>query len=296
MPRTVNDPEGTPVLADDIIALAASVEARSEHPLAQAVVTQAEKRGLSFDVGEHFVPIRGKGAKARVLDRTIYVGNSRLFTDMDVQVPEDLQAVAASMRERGETAVFVGTSHEVLGVLGLVDEVRPESSAALARLGGLGASTIMLTGDEEATAKAVAAKTGVGSYKAGLLPGDKQEVIAAMKAQYGTVAMVGDGVNDAPSLAAADVGIAMGAGADVALETADVALLSNDLLRIPWALGLGRAARSLIIQNVAFSVFLKVAALGLVMVGLLPLWVAVLADSGAAVIVTLNGLRILGHR
>jgi Cd2+/Zn2+-exporting ATPase len=295
VPRKVNDSQRTPILADDILTLAASVEVRSEHPLAQAIVTQAEKRGLSFEVGEHFVPIRGKGAKARVRDRTIYVGNSRLFTDMGVLVPEDLQLAAASMRERGETAVFVGTAHEVLGVIGLVDEVRHESSEALTRLRRSGVSTIMLTGDEEATAKAVAAKTGVGSYRAGLLPGDKQEAIAAMKSQYGTVAMVGDGVNDAPSLAAADVGIAMGAGADVALETADVALLSNDLTRIPWALGLGRAARSLIIQNVASSVFFKVAALGLVMVGLLPLWVAVLADSGAAVIVTLNGLRILGY-
>jgi Cd2+/Zn2+-exporting ATPase len=283
------------VTQTDILALAASVEARSEHPLALAIVAEAEKRGLRFQVGEHFASIRGKGAKARVADRNVYVGNGRLFTDMGVQVPQDLALVAESMRERGETAVFVGTKQEVLGVVGLLDEVRTESSDALSRLRELGVDTIMLTGDEEATARAVASEVGVGSYRAGLLPEDKEQAIAAMKAEHGTVAMVGDGVNDAPSLAAADVGIAMGAGADVALETADIALLKDDLSRIPWALGLARAARSLIVQNVGFSVLLKIAALLLVMVGLLPLWVAVLADSGAAVIVTLNGLRILRY-
>ena len=189
--------------------------------------------------------------------------------------------------------MFVGTKQEVLGVVGLLDEVRTESSDALSRLRELGVDTIMLTGDEEATARAVASEVGVGSYRAGLLPEDKEQAIAAMKAEHGTVAMVGDGVNDAPSLAAADVGIAMGAGADVALETADIALLKDDLSRIPWALGLARAARSLIIQNVGFSVLLKMAAspgdgrpaaLG-----------GGLGRFGAAVIVTLNGLRILRY-
>ena len=279
----------------DILAMAASVEVRSEHPLARAIVTEAERSGLDFEAGEHFVSIRGKGAKARVGDRNVYVGNERLFRDMDVPLTEDLALTAASMRERGETAVFVGTGQEVLGAIGLADEVRPESASALSKLKDLGVVTTMLTGDEEVTARAVASATGLGSFRAGLLPGDKKEVIASMKAEHGTVAMVGDGVNDAPSLAAADVGIAMGRGADVALETADIALLKDDLTRIPWALRLGRAARSLIVQNVAFSLLIKVAALGLVMAGLLPLWLAVLSDSGAAVLVTLNGLRILRH-
>lgn len=281
--------------SDHILAMAASVEVRSEHPLARAIVQEAEGRGLRFEAGEHFVSIRGKGAKARVGDRNVYVGNERLFRDMDVTLAEDLARTAASLRERGETAVFVGTGQEVLGVIGLADEVRTESASALARLKDLGVATVMLTGDEEATARAVASGTGIGSYRAGLLPGDKKDIIASLKAEHGTVAMVGDGVNDAPSLAAADVGIAMGAGADVALETADVALLKDDLTRIPWALRLGRAARSLIVQNVAFSLVIKTAALGLVMAGLLPLWLAVLSDSGAAVLVTLNGLRILRH-
>ena len=154
----------------------------------------------------------------------------------------------------------------------------------------------MLTGDEEATARAVAARTGVRSFRAGLLPGDKQTAIAGMREEFGTVAMVGDGINDAPSLAAADVGIAMGQGADVALETADVALLTNDLEKVAWSISLGRRSRGLILQNVAFSVALKMAALIAVLGGVLPLWLAVLADSGAAVLVTLNGLRVLAHK
>jgi Cd2+/Zn2+-exporting ATPase len=288
-------PKAETVLAEDVLAMAASVEARSEHPLARAIVAEAERSGVRFEVGEHFVSIRGKGAKARVGGRNVHVGNPRLFTDLEVELPEDMALAAAAMRERGETAVFVGTGQEILGVIGLSDEVRTESASALSTLKELGVKTTMLTGDEEATAKAVASKTGIGSYRAGLLPGDKKEVISAMKEEHGTVAMVGDGVNDAPSLAAADVGIAMGAGADVALETADIALLKDDLCRIPWALRLGRFARSLIVQNMAFSLLVKAAALGLVMAGLLPLWLAVLVDSGAAVLVTLNGLRILRY-
>lgn len=278
-----------------VLALAAAVEARSEHPLARAIVAHAEKMGLDFEPVEHFVSIRGKGAKARVGERNVYVGNERLFGEMGVHIPEDLVRDAALMRERGETAVFVGTGQEVLGVIGLADEVRPDASHALAELRNMGIATVMLTGDEEATARRVASQTGVGSYSAGLMPEDKKNLIAALKEEHGTVAMVGDGVNDAPSLAAADVGIAMGAGADVALETADVALLKDSLSKVPWALRLGGAARLLIAQNVAFSLVVKGAALALVLAGILPLWVAVLSDSGAAVLVTLNGLRILRH-
>lgn len=281
---------------DDILAAAAAVESRSEHPLAKAVLSHAREKGLEFDAGEHFATIRGRGAKARVNGRTVYVGSPRLFSDMNVEIPPDLLSAAAEMRDDGQTAVFVGNSTDVLGVIGLADEVREESKDALGRLAGRGLQVVMLTGDEEATARAVAMRTGISSYKAGLLPGGKQEAIAALKAEYGTVAMVGDGVNDAPSLASSDVGIAMGAGADVALETADVALLTNDLCRIPWSIGLGRAARRLIAENVGFSVIIKVAALAFVMAGRLPLWAAVLADSGASVLVTLNGLRILGYK
>jgi Cd2+/Zn2+-exporting ATPase len=281
---------------DDILAAAAAVESRSEHPLAKAVLSHAREKGLEFDAGEHFATIRGRGAKARVNGRTVYVGSPRLFSDMNVEIPPDLLSAAAEMRDDGQTAVFVGNSTDVLGVIGLADEVREESKDALGRLAGRGLQVVMLTGDEEATARAVAMRTGISSYKAGLLPGGKQEAIAALRAEYGTVAMVGDGVNDAPSLASSDVGIAMGAGADVALETADVALLTNDLCRIPWSIGLGRAARRLIAENVGFSVIIKVAALAFVMAGRLPLWAAVLADSGASVLVTLNGLRILGYK
>ena len=284
------------VSEDEVIRLAASVEARSEHPLAKAVLNLASQRGVSFTAGEHFASIKGKGAKARVVDRNVYVGNPLLFSEIDVDIPAAMKDRAASLRQEGQTVVYVGSGNVLSGFIGLTDAIREESVAALGRLQEMGVSVTMLTGDEEATARAVAARTGVRSFRAGLLPGDKQAAIAGMREEFGTVAMVGDGINDAPSLAAADVGIAMGHGADVALETADVALLTNDLEKVAWSISLGRRSRGLILQNVAFSVALKMAALIAVLGGVLPLWLAVLADSGAAVLVTLNGLRVLAHK
>lgn len=284
------------VSEDEVIRLAASVEARSEHPLAKAVLKFASQRGVSFAAGEHFASIKGKGAKARVDERNVYVGNPLLFSEIDVDIPNAMKDRAAALRQEGQTVVYVGSGNSLLGLFGLTDEIREESVAALGRLEEMGVSVTMLTGDEEATARAVAARTGVRSFRAGLLPGDKQTAIAGMREEFGTVAMVGDGINDAPSLAAADVGIAMGQGADVALETADVALLTNDLEKVAWSISLGRRSRGLILQNVAFSVALKMAALIAVLGGVLPLWLAVLADSGAAVVVTLNGLRVLAHK
>jgi Cd2+/Zn2+-exporting ATPase len=283
--------DGSP---DEVLGLAASVEARSEHPLASAILAEASRRGVAFGAGEHFVSIRGKGAKARVQDRNAYVGNALLLREAGIPVPDSLEERAAALRRKGQTVVYAGSGNRAAGIIGLSDLVRDGSVEALGALERQRVRVTMLTGDDRATARAVAGRIGLSSYQAGLLPGDKQGVIADLR-KKSTVAMVGDGINDAPSLAAADVGIAMGQGADVALETAGVALLTNDLGKVPWSIGLGRASRRLIAENVGFSVAVKIAALLLVLGGFLPLWLAVVADSGAAVVVTLNGLRILRY-
>ncbi|MGE5578849.1 MAG: heavy metal translocating P-type ATPase [Bacillota bacterium] len=286
----------TDVPEDEVLRMAASVEARSEHPLARAILDAAEHRRVPAGAGEHFVSIKGKGAKARLDGRNVYVGNSLFMEEAGIQVAEEMVKAAGNARSSGQTVVYVGSGNTLAGLIAISDEVRPEAATALESIRKMGLRVTMLTGDEEATARSVAGKVGLDSFKAGLLPEQKQAALASLRQDHGTVAMVGDGVNDAPSLASADVGIAMGQGADVALETADVALLTNDVGKVAWSIGLGRKSRSLIVQNVGFSVALKILAIGLTLFGALPLWLAVLTDSGAAVAVTFNGMRVLAHK
>ncbi|HHW19054.1 MAG TPA: cation-translocating P-type ATPase [Firmicutes bacterium] len=278
-----------------VLAIAAAVESRSEHPLARAVVEAARLRGVEFTPGEGFFAVRGKGARASVGGEEAFVGSDELFRDEGIPVPEDLMKLGDAMRASGKTVVFVGTRKGVKGMLGISDSVRPEAREALGKLQEKGLELVMLTGDDRKTAETVATRLGLTKFLSNLLPEDKVHAIQRLKYEVGPVAMVGDGVNDAPSLAEATVGIAMGRGTDIALEAADVTLMRNDLNAIPWAIDLARKARALIIQNVAFSIAVKVLALVLVFGGILPLWVAVMADSGASVAVTLNGLRILRH-
>lgn len=287
---------GPDVGAEEVLSLAASVESRSEHPLAKAIVEYAEGKGIPFEAGEHFVSLRGRGAKAKVSGRNAYVGSEALFQEVGVSVPAHVMEKALELRQAGQTAVLAGNGEGVLGVIGISDQVREEAREALAHLSEMGLHVTVHTGDDYVTAASVAKKIGVASFKSNLLPDQKQAALREVREAHGRTAMVGDGVNDAPSLAEATPGIAMGQGADVALETADVALMKDDLRKIPWVVGLGRASRGLIAQNVAFSVALKMLALILVLGGALPIWLAVLADSGAAVLVTLNGLRILSYR
>ncbi|QUL98405.1 MAG: cation-translocating P-type ATPase [Candidatus Fermentithermobacillus carboniphilus] len=278
-----------------VLAIAAAVESRSEHPLARAVVEAARLRGVEFTPGEGFFAVRGRGARASVGGEEAFVGSEELFRDEGIPVPEDLVKLGDDMRASGKTVVFVGTRKGVSGMLGISDSVRPEAREALGKLREKGLELVMLTGDDRRTAETVATRLGLTKFLSNLLPEDKVHAIQRLKYEVGPVAMVGDGVNDAPSLAEATVGIAMGRGTDIALEAADVTLMRNDLNAIPWAIDLARKARALIIQNVAFSIAVKVLALVLVFGGILPLWVAVMADSGASVAVTLNGLRILRH-
>lgn len=283
----------------DVLAMAASVESRSEHPLAHAVTEESQRAGIRYVPGEEFAAVRGRGARAKVDGRIVYVGNERFFLEeVGVRAPEELQAKAYGFKAGGKTAVFVGDESGIAGLIAFSDSVRPDAREALRSLEQKGVrSVVMLTGDDEATASSVAREAGVKHFRSGLLPEDKVSALKELRSGYGKVAMVGDGVNDAPSLAAADVGIAMGSrGADVSLEASDVVLMKDDLTHIPWVVGLARRARTLIIQNIVFSVGIKLASMVLVFLGLLPLWVAVLADSGTAVLVTLNGLRVLRYQ
>lgn len=271
-----------------VLALAAAVETRSEHPLARAVARAAARLEIPPATGFRAIP--GRGATAVVAGQTVYAGSARLFTELGAPLPE-LPAGPGSV-------LLVGTATAVLGAIAVTDHLRPASAVALAELKELGvARVVMLTGDTAAAAATVAGQAGVDEVRAGLLPEDKVAAVSALRAEYGYVAMVGDGVNDAPALAAASLGIAMGgAGTDVALETADVALMADDLSKLPFLLRLGQSALAVIRQNIAFALGLKLLAVAAVFPGWLSLWLAIMADMGATILVTLNGIRLLRMR
>jgi Cd2+/Zn2+-exporting ATPase len=202
------------------------------------------------------------------------------------------------LQEQGKTVVLIASDERLIGAIGIADEVRESSREVVADLGGLGIEhTVMLTGDNETVAAAIAHESGVREYRAGLLPQDKVRAMQELLEEYGTVAMVGDGINDAPALATATVGIAMGgAGSDTALETADVALMADDLSRLPFTVSLSRTALRLIKANIALALSIKLLAVLAVFPGWLTLWLAILSDMGASIIVTLNGMRLLRWR
>jgi Cd2+/Zn2+-exporting ATPase len=280
-----------------VLRLAAGIESRSEHHLAAAILAEARSRGVDVPEAAEFLSMPGKGAAAAVDGSRYYIGNHRLFEEMGWCYPE-LDARLDILEKRGNTAVILGDGRTVLGIIALADQPRAESSAALAGLKGLGVErTVLLTGDNRSTAGAIAGQVGTDSFRAELLPEDKVLAVRELVDGYGSAAMVGDGVNDAPALATATVGIAMGvAGTDAALETADVALMSDDLSKLPLAVRLGRRALRLVKQNIVFAILLKAVFIALTPLGLTTLWMAVLADMGASLLVIFNGLRALGKR
>ena len=282
-----------------MLADAAAVERRSEHPLARAVVQTAEEQGLAhaLPAAEDVEALTGRGVRGRVNGHSITVGTHTFIHESDPDLVEGplCDAVHAA-QDAGQTAMVVRDDCcGVRGYIAVADTIRPgvpEVMAALARVGI--ERTVMLTGDNPATAQAVAAAAGVDDVQAELLPEQKVAAIEALLEEYGAVAMVGDGVNDAPALARATVGIAMGAaGTDTALETADVALMADDLGKLPFAVRLSRRARAIILQNIALSLGIKAVFFALALSGTATLWMAVFADVGASLIVTLNGMRLL---
>jgi Zn2+/Cd2+-exporting ATPase len=288
-------PFGTAVAAD-VVRFAAAVETRSAHPVAAAILGEAHRSGVAVPSISGFLSLPGRGAEGRVDTRRMVVGNALLMKSHGVAMAGD-ERVAALERE-GKSIVFVAIDEVALGAIAVADRARDSAREAMELLRAHGVRRIvMLTGDHEPTARAVAAQLGIDEWQAALLPEQKHQSVASLRSSGGGVLMVGDGVNDAPALAAADVGVAMGAaGSDVALETADVALMSDELLKLPYAIRLARATLQNVRTNVAISLVLKLAFLALTIAGMSTLWMAVLADTGATLIVVGNALRLLRTR
>jgi Cd2+/Zn2+-exporting ATPase len=281
----------------DVIEAAAAIESRSEHPIGRAILRHADREGVDVGESEGFRAIPGRGAEATVNGRAGVLGNHRLFEERQLCTPH-LHDHLDALTERGRTPVMLAIDGEAVGMLGVADEVRAHVRDAIAQLRAHGVRhVVMLTGDHEATARGVAAEVGVDEVRAELLPEDKVRAIEELRARYGAVAMIGDGINDAPALAAADVGIAMGAaGSHAALETADIALMADELLKVPFAIRLSRRALAVIKANIAFAVGLKLVFVALAVAGHATLWMAVVADTGASLIVVANALRLLRAR
>jgi len=295
---------GRPVVTDIIPAkgldkkhlllLAASIEQLSEHPLAKAIVAKAKDDNLELVPVEKFSAITGKGAEAEIGGKFYFIGSPRLFTEIGAGI-ESIEQAVTQLQKQGKTAMVLGTETEVLGIIAVADEVRETSKTAIRELKRAGVKkAVMLTGDNQATASAIAQQVGIDEFDAELLPENKVEAVKKLLEKYGKVAMVGDGINDAPALATATVGIAMGgAGTDTALETADIALMADDLSKLPFLMRLSKAALGVIKQNISFSLITKLIAVALIFPGWLTLWLAILADMGASVLVTLNGIRLI---
>ncbi len=278
----------------EVIGAAAAIESRSEHPIGRAILRHADREGVDVSAIDAFRAIPGRGAEATVNGRAGVLGNHRLFEERQLCTPH-LHDHLDTLAGRGRTPVMLALDGEAVGLLGVADEVRAHVREAVQALRAHGVRhVVMLTGDHDATARAIAEAAGVDEYRAELLPEDKVRAVRELREAHGPVAMIGDGINDAPALAAADVGIAMGAaGSHAALETADIALMADELLKVPFAIRLGRRALSVIAFNVAFAIGIKLVFLGLAMAGHASLWMAVIADTGASLIVVANALRLL---
>lgn len=281
-----------PVTEQELLRMAASVEKFSEHPLAAAILQKAA--GLSLLPAKGFTALVGRGAKAELAGSTIYIGNRRLMEELGFSTAA-CEPTVTTWQQQGKTVMFVGNRQELLGCIAVADTVRDNAGEAITALRRAGMKhTAMLTGDQTAVAAWIAGSLRLDSYYSELLPEDKVAVVRKLTADYGRVVMVGDGVNDAPALAAAHIGIAMGvAGSDTALETADVALMADDLGKLAYVMHLSRKTVAIIKQNIGFSVLVKVLFIWLTLAGHGNLWMAVFADTGSSILVTLNGMRLM---
>ena len=297
---------GTAVTEDRLLALAAAVQARSEHHLAQATVAAANERGLAVPAATGFQAVVGKGVRATVDGAMVHIGNPTYYASLASDAPvaglDEALGALRTWQEAGKTSVLVSATTDegtrILGRLAFADTLRPDAADTIAALRAAGVEhVVMLTGDNEDVAERIGAAVGVDEVQAELLPEQKVDAVRRLVARYEHVAMVGDGVNDAPALAHATVGIAMGgAGTDVALETADLVLMADDLRLLPYALSLSRATRRTLITNLVIAFGAIGLMIGAILVSGIPLPLAVVGHEGSTVVVSLNGLRLLGHR
>lgn len=281
----------------ELIERAVALESRSDHPLARAIVKFANERGVQGAPAEDFRLVQGKGAEGRFDGRRFWIGSSRYLEERQQETPE-LHERLERMTGAGRSLVVIGNESHVCGLIALADGIRPEARRSLDELRKSGVShLVMLTGDNGATAQAIAADVGLTEFQAELAPEDKVTAIESLVARHGAAAMVGDGVNDAPAMARATLGIAMGAaGTDAAIETADIALMTDDLSRLPWLVSHSRRALAIIRQNIVFSLSVKGVFVALTLFGWASLWGAIAADTGASLLVIFNGLRLLDAR
>ncbi|MCA1063794.1 heavy metal translocating P-type ATPase [Rossellomorea sp. AcN35-11] len=279
---------------EELLSIALTLEDYSTHPIARTIVHYVNEKGIQSKQGESFRSIVGKGVQATIAGDIYYAGNARLFDEIGIPLGE-AEATVTEMQSKGQTVVIVGTNKKIIGVISVADTIRTTTVEALHGLKKAGVQqVVMLTGDHEGTAKMISNETSVNRYFAELMPEDKVEAIKQLQREGHNVAMVGDGINDAPALATADLGIAMGgAGTDTAMETADIVLMADNLEKLPYTMNLSRKALKIIKQNIWFSLIVKFVALALIFPGWLTLWLAVLSDTGAAIIVILNALRLL---
>jgi Cd2+/Zn2+-exporting ATPase len=277
-----------------LLKIAASIESQSNHPLARAIMEYCYVKGIAAEHVTDYVEIQGKGATCTIAQRNYWLGSHRYLEERREETPavhDRLRSLAA----RGNSVVVIGDETRVIGMIALADAVRPKSRHAVESLRRLGVQhVVMLTGDNQPTAKAIAAACGIDEFDAELLPEDKVASIRRLVERYGQVAMVGDGINDAPAMARATLGIAMGAaGSDAAIETADVALMSDDIAKIPWLVQHSRRTRSIVRQNIILSLGIKALFVFLTFAGYASLWAAIAADMGVSLVVIFNALRLL---
>jgi Cd2+/Zn2+-exporting ATPase len=282
---------------NELLSIAATIEEYSNHPIARAITAYAKEHQIPVQEGTDFRAIIGKGAQVNIDGETFYAGNTTLFDGLDVSLQVWKEPIQ-EMQRIGQTVVLVGTNHTILGMISVADSIRSTTYQTIQELKQVGIQeTVMLTGDNEGTAEHIAQKAKVDRYFASLLPEDKVRSVKQLQSEEKTVAMIGDGINDAPALATADLGIAMGgAGTDTAMETADIVLMADNLEKLPYTMKLSRKALHIIKQNIWFSLIIKFIALAFIFPGWLTLWIAVLSDTGAALLVILNSMRLLRNK
>lgn len=282
------------VTEQDFLITTASIEKLSEHPLAACIVEKAKE--LVLKPISNFKAIVGLGAQADVDGKTVYIGNLRLFEELGIELSPYKRNVSA-LQQEGKTVMLLGTKEGLLGIIAVADTLRDNSAYAIQSLRKAGIKHVaMLTGDNKNVAGTIANKLKLDTFYSDLLPEDKVNAVKKIISEYGSVAMVGDGVNDAPALAEANIGIAMGvAGSDTALETADIALMSDDLGKLAYLIKLSRKTIAIIKQNIGFAILVKLVFLILTFAGYVNLWLAVFADMGSSLLVTLNGMRLMRH-
>lgn len=281
----------------ELLEIAAAIEARSEHPLARAVVAHAQERGIRPTPAEDFQVLQGKGASATLGGRPVWIGSHRYLEERSQETP-DMHRRLEALSSAGSSVVVVGNDEHVCGFIAVSDRLRTNAAAAVADLRAAGVEhVVMLTGDNRGTGEAVGRLAGVDEIKAELLPADKVAAVEELVRRFGEVAMVGDGVNDTPAMARATLGIAMGAaGTDAAIETADIALMSDDLSKLPWLIRHSKRTLRVIRQNIVASLAVKALFVALTLLGHASLWAAIAADTGMSLLVVFNALRLLNGR